>query len=173
MQCCFLVLQNNYRLLTSTSHLFFLKKLSTIGVHFRCVKCYNRSFIVLLSVRELQKSKSDGSNYGMAIGLTKILYISRNLPSLILHLMIGYQSLHIGHSWKTNVLRSLIVFFHLHFNCHRMYLLSSSVSKPGSLRLSIQYSTVNSKAGRSRKTTLEMSNLTLILLWNAYCTCII
>jgi hypothetical protein len=46
----------------------------------------------------------------MVIDLTKMLCISRNCPSLILHLMIGYQSLHIGHSWKKTIeeLQSII-----------------------------------------------------------------
>ena len=38
-------------------------------------------------------------------------------PSLILHLMIGCQSLHVGHCWKKNLLRSFMVFLHLLFNC--------------------------------------------------------
>ena len=84
-----------------------LKKLNTIGVHFRCLKFYKRSFIVLLSIMWMQKSKSDGSNFGMAIDMTKMHYISRNLSSLILHLMIGYQSLHIGHSWKKKCIEEL------------------------------------------------------------------
>ena len=38
-----------------------------------------------------------------------------------------------------------------HFNCQRMCLLSSSISKPLSLRLSIQYPTMNSKVGKLKK----------------------
>ena len=159
---------------TSTSHMLCLKNLSTIRIHFWCLKCYKRNFIVLLSVMWMQKSKSDGSNLGMAIGLTKMHYIFHNLPSLILHLMIGYQSLHIGHSWKKKILlKSFIIFFHLLFNWHQMCLYSSSISKLGSLRPSIQYSTVHAKAGRSKNTNFGMNNLILILLWSTYCTCII
>jgi hypothetical protein len=60
----------------------------------------------------MQKSKSDGSNFGMTIDLTNMHYISRNRPSLILHLMTGYQSLHIGHSWKKTIeeLQSILSF---------------------------------------------------------------
>ena len=65
---------------------------------------------------------------------------------------------------EKNVLRSLIILFNLHFNCHRMYILSQNIPKLGSLRFSIQYSTMNSKTGRSRKIMLGMSNLILILL---------
>ena len=130
------------------THVFSLKKLSTIEVHFRCLKCYKKNFIVFLSVIWMQKSKLDGSNFGLEIGLTKMLYMSRNRPTLILHLMIDYQSLHIGHSWNFFLLRSFIVFFYLFLNCQQMCLLSPSIFKPGSLWLLIQHSTVNSKAGR-------------------------
>ena len=129
------------------THVFFEEVRHHWG-SFLCMKCYKRNFIVLLSILWMQKSKSDGSNFEMRIGWTKMYYISRNLPSLILHLMIGYQSLRIGYTWKIYLLRSFIIFFHLLFNCHQMCLLSPSISKFGSLRLSIQYSTVNSKAGR-------------------------
>ena len=105
---------------TSTSHLLSLKKLSIVRIHFWCLKCYKRNFFVLLSVMWMQRSKSDGSNLVMAIGLKKMHYISRYRPSLILHLVIDYQSLHIGHSWKINLLRSFIVLFHLLFNCQHM-----------------------------------------------------
>ena len=112
---------------TSTSHMLSLKKLSTIGIHFQCLKCYKRNFIVLPSVMWMQKSKLDGSNFGMAIGLTKMHYISQNLLSLILHLMIGYQSLHIRYSWKKNLLRSFIVFF------------SSSLQLPSNVPILFEY----------------------------------
>ena len=42
----FLILQNNWRLPTSTLYLLSLKKLSTIGVHFRCLKCYKINFMM-------------------------------------------------------------------------------------------------------------------------------
>jgi hypothetical protein len=50
------------------------------------------------------------------------------------------------------------IFFHLLFSCLQMCLLSPSISKPGSLWLSIQYSIVISKAEKSKNTTLGMSN---------------
>jgi hypothetical protein len=34
-------------------------------------------------------------------------YISWNRPSLILHLMIGYQILHIGHNWEKKTIEEL------------------------------------------------------------------
>ena len=49
---------------------------------------------------------------------------------------------------EKNLLRSLKIFFPLLFNCPQICLLSPSISKPGSLQPSIQYSIVNSKAGK-------------------------
>jgi hypothetical protein len=60
--------------------------------------------------------------------------------------------------------KSFKVLFHLLFSCLQTCLFSPSISKPGSLRLSIQYSIVNSKAEKSKNTTLGMNNLILILL---------
>jgi hypothetical protein len=65
---------------------------------------------------------------------------------------------------KKKLLKSFRVLFHLLFNCLQMFLLSPSISKPGNLRLSIQYSIVNSKAEKSKNTTLGMSSLILTLL---------
>ena len=56
--------------------------------------------------------------------------------------------LNIGYSWKKILLRSFIVFFPLIFNYQQICLLSPSISKLGSLRLSFQYSIVNSKTGK-------------------------
>ena len=55
----------------------------------------------------MPKSKYDGSNFGMAISLTNKHFSSRNRPSLILHLTIGYQSLYTGHSWKKIIIDEL------------------------------------------------------------------
>ena len=76
----------------------FLEEVKHHCGSFSCLRCYKRNFIVLLSIMWMQKSKSKGSSFGMAIDLTKMHCISRNRPSLIVHLMIGYQQLHIGHS---------------------------------------------------------------------------
>ena len=65
---------------------------------------------------------------------------------------------------EKELLKSFKVFFHFLFNCLQMYLFSLSISKPGSLRLSIQYFIVNSKAEKLKNTTLGMNNLILILL---------
>ena len=47
---------------------------------------------------------------------------------------------------EKKLLKSFRVLFHLLFNCLQMCLLSPSIFKPGTLRLSVQYSIVNSKA---------------------------
>ena len=91
--------------------LTFLKKLSTIRVHFWCLKYYKRNFIVLMSVMWMPKTKPNGLNFGMAIDSTKMHCISQNCPSLILHLMIGYQSMHIGHIWKKTIEELQSIFF--------------------------------------------------------------
>ena len=159
-------------MLTSTSYMFFLKKLNTIRIHFWYLKYYKRNFIVLSSVMWMQKSKSNGSNSRLAIDLTKKHYIFRDRPSLILHSMIGYWGLHIRYSWKTKkLLKDFTIFFHLLFICQQMSLLSPNISKLGSLQLLIQYFILNSKAKKLKSTTLGRSNPILILLWNVYYTC--
>jgi hypothetical protein len=65
---------------------------------------------------------------------------------------------------EKKLLKSFTIFFNLLLNCQQMFLLSPSISKPRSLRLSIQYFIVNSKVEKSKNTTLGMSNPILILL---------
>ena len=126
---------------------------------------------MLILVLWMQNSNSDGSNFGLVIGLIKIHHIFQNRPLWFCTWWLVVKVYILGTIWKKNLLRSFIALFHLPFKCQQMCLLSPSISKPGSLRLSIPYSTVNSKVGRSKSTTFGMNNLISILLWNAYYTC--